>query len=85
MLVTLLPPHVRHSGASEGGGRPRCPGGRSAVSDLFISAQDYDPLDGLADHGQRQRSLPSLALTERDYSVGLNAAKLFRSTILPNV
>jgi len=64
------------------GGRPRRPGGRSAVSGLFISTQDHDPLDGLADHGQRQRSLPSLALTERDYSVGLNAAKLFRSPII---
>jgi hypothetical protein len=43
---------------------------------IYLHTQDRDPLDGLADHGQRQRSLPGLALTERDYSVGLNAAKL---------
>lgn len=68
--------------ASEGGGRPRHPGGRSAVNGLFISTHDHDPLDDLADHGQRQRSLPGLALTERDYSINLNVGKLFRSPII---
>ena len=81
MLVTLLPPHVRHSGPAKVAVGPGAPAADLLSAALSISTQDHDPLVRLADHGQRQRSLPSLALTKRDYSVGLNVVKLS----LPNL
>lgn len=82
MLLTFPPPHARHSGQQRVAVGPRRTGGRTAASGLSSPTQDHNPLDGLADHGQRHRTLPGVALTEPDYSAGLNTAKLFRSPII---
>ena len=46
MLVTLLPPNMRHTGPAHVTVGPSTPGRRSAVSGLFISTQTM--INGIA-------------------------------------